>query len=111
MTKGSERPAFLLLAWALEISGGVFGDDVERRWVITRRARWQVTAHQRLKSLPETTGEKVVDDGVNGGAEVKEHAWDYVHIFEYVMHVVRPTCDEAPQESVDVEWSPADGKN
>lgn len=111
MTKGSGPLAFLLLAWTLEISGGVFGDDVERRWVITRRAWWQATPHQRLKALPKTTGEKVVDDGVNGRAEVKEHSWDYVHIFEYVMHVVRPTRDEAPQESVDVEWSPADGEH
>lgn len=110
MTKGSGPSAFLLLSCTLEISGGVFGDDVERRWVITKRSRWLVAAHQRFEALSETTGEKVVDDRVDGGAEVKEHAWDYVHVFEYVMHVVRPTRDEAPQESVDVEWSPADGK-
>lgn len=102
---------FLLLAWTLEISGGVFGDDVERRWVITRRSRWLAAAHQRFEALPETTGEKVVDDRVDGRAEVKEHAWDYVHVFEYVIHVVRPTCDVAPKESVNVEWSPADGKH
>lgn len=110
MTKGSEPPAFLLLAWMLEVSGGSLGMML-RRWVVTRRARWQATAHQRLKSLPETTGEKVIDDGVNGRAEVEEHTWNYVHIFKYIMHVVRPTRDEAPQESVDVEWSPADGEH
>lgn len=103
MTKGSGLPTLLLL----EISGWVFGDHIERYG----RARRQASAHQRLKPFSETTGEQVVDDGVNSRAEVEEHSRDYVHIFEYVMHVVRPTSDEAPQQSVDVKRSPADGKH
>lgn len=107
MTKGSGPSALLLL----EISGGVFGNYTERCGVITRTVCRQATAYQHLKPFSETAGEQVVDDGVNGGAEVEEHTRDYVHIFENVMHVIRPTRDEAPQESVNVEWSPADGKH
>lgn len=103
--------AALRSPWTLSISGGVFVDDAERYWIISRWARWQWAAHQRLKAFAEAAGEQVVYDRVNGGAEVEEHARDYVHVLEYVMHVVRPTRDEAPQQSVDVERSPADGKD
>lgn len=70
---------------------------------------WAPT-HQLEKSLSKAAGEKVVDDRIDGRAEVKQHSGEDMHVLKDVVHVVGPISDETPQESVNMEWSPADSK-
>lgn len=69
-----------------------------------------VPTHQLKKSFPKAAGKKVVDYRIDGRAEVKQHAGKDMHVLEDVVQVVGPISDETPQESVNMEWSPADSK-
>lgn len=69
-----------------------------------------VTAHKFSEAFSEAGGEQVVDDRVDRGAQVEKDPRDDMHVLEYFVHEVRPLRDEAPQQSVCVERSPADGK-
>lgn len=70
-----------------------------------------MSTHQLEKLLSKVAGEKVVDDRIDGGAEVKQHSGEDMHVLKDVVHVVGPISNETPQESVDMEWSPADSKS
>jgi len=65
------------------------------------------TAHQLPEALAEPRRQQVVDDGVDSGAEVEEHAGQDVHALVDGVHVVRPLADGAPQQPLHVEGCPA----
>src|SRR4029434_1852446 len=68
-------------------------------------------AHHPLEHLTEAAGHEVVEDAVDGEAEVEEDAGDDVDVLEDVQLVAGPVVDETPHKAIGVEWSPADPKH
>lgn len=66
------------------------------------------------EAFPKACGEHVVDNGVDCRAEVEEDAGKEVHTLVHSLVEIcpdRPLHDAAPQEPVNVERCPADGKH
>lgn len=66
------------------------------------------------EAFPEACGEQVIDNGVDCRAEVEEDAGKEVHTLVHSLVEIcpdRPLHDAAPQEPVNVERCPADGKH
>lgn len=67
--------------------------------------------HDLLEHFPKAGGHEVVQDGVDGRAEVEEDSGDDVDILEDLEDLIGPLGDEAPHEAVSVKRSPADPKD
>lgn len=61
--------------------------------------------------LSEPGGHEVVEDGVNGGAQVEEDPRDDVDVFEELVPLVGRGVDVAPHQAVHVKGSPAEAKH
>lgn len=68
------------------------------------------TTHQVFEHLSEPGGHEVVEDGVDGRAEVETDSGDNVDVFKYFQMVHRPGVDVAPHQAVRVEGSPAEAE-
>lgn len=90
---------------------GVQGILRERGRVSDQAAVLGLEAHELPETLPEARGEQVVDDGVDGWAEVEEDARHDVDVLVNVVHQVGPLADGTPQEPLGVEGSPADSEH
>lgn len=70
--------------------------------------------HHLLKHLPETGGHQVVEDGVNGRAQVEEDTRNDVDILvdlKDLSVVAGALVHEAPHQAIGVERSPADAEH
>ena len=91
--------------------GGPQGCPGYAEGVRARRRLAGPAAHDLPEHLAETRRHEVVEDGVDGRAEVKEHAGDEVHVLEGLQVVLAPVADEAPHQAVRVERRPADAEH
>ena len=88
-----------------------FLDLGKGRGLPPRGALLHLSADELTETLPEARGEQVVDDGVDGGAEVEHDAGQDVDALVDAVQEVGPPADGTPEEALDVEGSPAEAEH
>lgn len=124
------RGGLILLTFIYNIVVSVCSDCAVTGWDLTDSAThsdsghaqrafprgWMPFAatHHLFKHLPKAGGHQVVQDGINGRAQVEEDPGNDVDVLVYLkdLYVVAGSLvHEAPHQAIGVKWSPADAEH